>query len=95
MIRKILLAPIYTVLLILRIGINIMLQISSWVFYLLGGLLLLATVCCYYMQIESAEGLRSMIVGSGIFLIIPVGASMLSGVIEVAEEIVRDRMRSA
>lgn len=94
MLRKIILMPLYIAVVVLRLGVNVMLGLSAWVFYLLGGLFLLATVCSYYMQLESAAGLRHMIIGSGVMFIIPQAVLILAGLLEVAAEIINDQMRS-
>ena len=94
MLKKIVLMPIYIAIIVLRFGVDMMLRLSAWVFYLLGGVFLLATVCSYYMQLESAEGLRHMIIGSGLMFIIPQAVSILAGLLEVAAEIINDQMRS-
>lgn len=94
MLKRIVLMPVYIALTLLRIGIDLLLSLSAWIFYLLAIFLLIITACCYYMQIESAEGIKHMIIGSGVFLIIPQAASILAGILEVATEIIGDRMRS-
>lgn len=94
MIRRIVLTPVYIILTAFRIVVELMLHLSAWIFYLLGGVFLLATVCSYYMQLETAEGLRHMLIGTGTMFIIPQAVSILSGLLEVAAEIVGDQMRS-
>ena len=93
MIIRIILIPIYMVVTVLRIGLSLVVKLSDWIFYLLGILFLLVTVCCYYMQIESGEGLKQMIIGSGIMFLIPQVASLLTGALEVAGEVIGDRIR--
>lgn len=94
MIRKIVLLPIYIVLTVLRIVIDLMLRISTWIFYLIGGVLLLTTIGCYYFQIESGENIRNMLIGTGVFFIIPQAVTILAGMVEVAAEIVGNRLKS-
>ena len=74
---------------------NLIIRISDWIFYVLGGLMLLTTVLCYYMQIESGEGLRQMLIASGTMFLIPQAAGMVAGALEVAGEILRDIVRTA
>lgn len=93
MIRRILLTPIYLILLIVSLAVNTVLRLSAWIFYLLGGLCLLTTVCCYYMQLESAAGLHHMIICSGILLLLPQAAEIVSAVLTVATEIIGDRIK--
>ena len=93
MIIRMILIPIYVVVTVLRIGLSLILKLSDWIFYLLGILFLLVTACCYYMQIESGEGLKHMIIGSGIMFLIPQVATLLTGVLEVAGEVIGDRIR--
>ena len=92
---RILLLPVYIILLAVRLVIDMMLRLSAWIFYAIAGLFLLTTICCYYMQLESAENIRSLLISCGMLLIIPQGASIIAGILEVTTEIVGDRMRSA
>lgn len=57
--------------------------------------MLLTTVLCYYMQIESGEGLHQMIIGCGIMFLIPQAAAMVAGLLEVAGEILGDIVKKA
>lgn len=93
MIYRILLTPIYLILLIASVAVNAVLRLSAWLFYLLGGLCLLTTACCYYMQLESAAGLHHMIICSGILLLLPQAAEIISAVLTVATEIIGDRIK--
>lgn len=93
MILKLLLTPIYIILFIVTLTVNVVLRLSAWIFYLLGGLCLLTTICCYYMQLESAAGLHHMIICSGILLLLPQTAEMLSAVLSVTTEIIGDRIK--
>ena len=93
MFLRIILTPIYIILMVLRLAVNLMLQLGAWVFYLIGGLCLLTTVLCYYMQSESPEGLHHMIIGSGIFLLIPQVVEILAAMLEVATEVIIYRIK--
>lgn len=93
MLLIILLIPIYIMLTVLRFVVSMMLRLGAWMFYLIGGLCLLTTILCYYMQLESPEGLRHMLIGSGIFLLIPQAVEILSAVLEVATEIIGCRIK--
>lgn len=90
---RILLIPLYVILLVFRIVINMMLRLGAWMFYFLGGLCLLTTILCYYMQLETSEDLRSMLIGSGVFLVIPQAVEILSAVLEVTTEVVGYRIK--
>jgi len=94
MIIKILLMPLYIILLLFRIAVDMVLRLSAWIFYALAGLFLLTAICCYYMQIESAVGIRQMLISSGIMLILPQVVTAISAVLEVATEILGDKIKS-
>jgi len=94
MIIKILLMPLYIILLLFRIAVDMVLRLSAWIFYALAGLFLLTAICCYYMQIESAVGIRQMLISSGIMLILPQVVTAISAVLEVAAEILGDKIKS-
>jgi len=94
MIIKILLMPLYIILLLFRIAVDMVLRLSAWIFYALAGLFLLTAICCYYMQIESAVGIRQMMISSGIMLILPQAVTAISAVLEVAAEILGDKIKS-
>ena len=87
MIIKALLMPVYLVILIIHLAVSLALKMSAWIFYLLGGLFLLTTICCYYMQLEIAVELRRMLICSGVMFMIPQIATMLSVFLEVAIEV--------
>ena len=94
MIIKILLMPLYIILLLFRIAVDMVLRLSAWILYALAGLFLLTAICCYYMQIESAVGIRQMLISSGIMLILPQVVTAISAVLEVAAEILGDKIKS-
>ena len=93
MIIKALLMPIYVVILIIHLAVSLALKMSAWIFYLLGGLFLLTTICCYYMQLETVAELHRMIICSGVMFMIPQIATMLSVFLEVAVEALGARIR--
>ena len=92
MIVRMIFIPIFIVITALRVCLGIIVRMSDWIFYLLGMLFLITTVCCYYMQLETAAGLRQMIIGSGIMFLIPQAATILIAILEVASEIIGDRI---
>lgn len=94
MIIKILLMPLYIILLLFRIAVDMVLRLSAWIFYVLAGLFLLTAICCYYMQIESTVGIRQMLISSGIMFILPQAVTAISAVLEVAAEILGDKIKS-
>lgn len=83
---RIICIPVYFILMFLRLITEIVLRLSAWIFYLLGALFLLVTIMCYCMQIETSEGLRRMLIGCGVFILIPQAAEFLSAFLEVAAE---------
>lgn len=89
---RIILLPVYVIIRIMAVAINIIIRLSDWIFYVLGFLFLLATVLCYYMQIESGAGLRHMIIGSGIMFLIPQAAGLLAGVLEVTGDLIGNKV---
>ena len=90
---RILLIPIYIIVLLLSVILNLVLRLSAWVFYVLAGLFMIVTVCCYYMQIETGDELRRMLICCGVLFILPQAAEMLSAVLTVSAEIIGDRIR--
>ena len=92
MIIKMILLPLYILLLAVRVIFGMLIRISDWIFYLLGGLFLLVTVLCYYFGLETGESLRSMVISCGILFMIPQAASILEGVLEFCTMILGDRI---
>lgn len=74
---------------------NLIIKISDWIFYVIGGLFLLTTILCYYMQIEDGEGLRQMIIGSGIMFLIPQAAGIIAGLLEFLGEVLSNKISTA
>ena len=93
MIIKALLMPVYVIILIIHLAVSLVLKMSAWIFYLLGGLFLLTTILCYYMQLETAGELHRMLICSGVMFMIPQIATMLSVFLEVAVEALGARIR--
>lgn len=81
---KVILTPVYLLLTALRIVIGIIVGISGWIFYLIGGLFLLTTGFCYFMGLESGESVRNMLIGSTVLFLIPQAATILSVMLEAA-----------
>ena len=92
MIKRILLFPIYIVLVTVRLLFGLMVRMSDWIFYVLGGLFLLTTIFSYYFALEDAAGLRSMIIGSGIMFLIPQAAAIIEDILEVCTMRIGDLM---
>lgn len=92
MIVKMIFIPIFIVITALRVCLGIIVRMSDWIFYLLGMLFLITTACCYYMQLETATGLKQMIIGSGIMFLIPQAATILIAVLEVVGEVIGNRI---
>lgn len=93
MIMRIILTPIYICMLMLRVIVDLALRLSAWIFYLIGGLFLLTTICCYYMQLESAASLHHMLIICGVLFMLPQAVTILSAVLEVGTEIIGNRIR--
>ena len=87
------LTPIYIFVLLVRIALDMLVRVSEWVFYAIGGIMLLTTIFCYYMQLESSAELHRMIVCCGVMFLLPQAVSLLSGALAVATEILGDRIR--
>lgn len=92
MIIKMILLPVYIILVAIRLVFGIVIRMADWIFYLLGGLLLLVTVLSYYFGLETGESLKSMVISSGILFIIPQAASLLEGVLEFSTMILGDKI---
>lgn len=83
MLVKIVILPIYLLLLAVRVVFGILIRMADWIFYLLGGLFLLITILCYYFGLESGDSLRSMVISSGIMFLIPQAAVLVEGILEI------------
>ena len=94
MLLRVLLIPAFIALTALKLVIDLVLRLSAWVFYLMAMMILLVAFFSYYMQLETAESIKQMVISAGMLLIIPQGTTLLAGVIEVAAEIVGDRIKS-
>lgn len=92
MIRNVILRVIYLAVSLLHIAVSLIVGISAWIFYALAGLLLLVTICCFLMGVESGDGIRHMLAGCGILFAIPLTASLIDAMLEVAAEAVSERM---
>ena len=92
MIIRMILLPVYIILVAIRLVFGIVIRMADWLFYLLGGLLLLVTVLSYYFGLETGESLKSMVISSGILFIIPQAASLLEGVLEFCTMILGDKI---
>ena len=92
MIIKMVLLPIYILLLAARVIFGMLIRIADWIFYLLGGLFLLVTILSYYFGLETGDSLRSMTISSGILFLIPQAASLLEGVLEFSTMILGDKI---
>ena len=89
---KIILIPIYVVLIVIKTVLGLLIRLSDWVFYAIGGLLLLVTALSYYFGLESGDSIRNMIIGSGTFLLIPQAAGLIEGFMEFCTMIIGDKM---
>lgn len=83
MLIKIVLMPIYLLLLAVRVVFGIIIRMADWIFYLLGGLFLLVSILCYYFGLESGDSLRRMVISSGTMFLIPQVAVLLEGILEI------------
>lgn len=93
MITKIIFIPLYIIVLIIRIILDVILRLSAWIFYTVAGLLLIVTVFCYCMQLESPAGIRQMLIGCGTILVLPQAATIFSALVEFTAEVLRERIR--
>lgn len=83
MLIKIVLLPVYLLLLAFRVVFGIIIRMADWIFYLLGGLFLLVSILCYYFGLESGDSLRHMVISSGTMFLIPQVAVLLEGILEI------------
>lgn len=83
MLIKIILMPVYLLLLAARVVFGIVIHMADWIFYLLGGLFLIVTILCYYFGLESGDSLRGMVISSGILFLIPQAAVLVEGILEI------------
>lgn len=83
MLIKIVLMPIYLLLLAVRVVFGFVNRMADWIFYLFGGLFLLVTILSYYFELESGDNLRSMVISSGILFLIPQAAVLIEGMLEI------------
>lgn len=92
MLRRVIYLPMYMVLMAVRLIVNLLLRMSAWIFYMIAFLFLLTAVLCYYMDLDSAVGIRQTVIGGGLFFIIPQAASILAGLLDGVAEVIRDRI---
>ena len=76
----------------IKAALRIMIHMSDWIFYVIGWLLLLVTALSFYMEIESGIGIRRMIIGSGVFFLIPQAAVMLEAALEICTNNISSRI---
>lgn len=93
MITRILLVPTFAVLTVLRLIIDLVVKISGWFFYAAGGIILLTAVLSFCFQLEKSAEVHRMVITAGVLFLLPQGASILSGILEVGSEIIGDRIR--
>ena len=92
MILKIILIPVYALLAAVHIALTLILKMSDWIFYLFGGLFVLVTVLCYFMQLEDQPELRRMLIASSSLFIIPLAANLFDGVLQVMIETIGSKI---
>ena len=92
MILRIILIPVYALLAAVHIALTLILQMSDWIFYLFGGLFVLVTVLCYFMQLEDQPELRRMLIASSSLFIIPLAANLFDGVLQVMIETIGSKI---
>jgi len=92
MIFKVILIPVYAMLAAVHIALTLILKMSDWIFYLFGGLFLLVTVLCYFMQLEDQPELRRMLIASSSLFIIPLAANLFDGVLQVMIETIGSKI---
>ena len=92
---RIILIPIYVIVGFARIGIEVITRLSCWVFYLIGGILILATILSAGFGLEDSEGIRQMLIGSGVFLLIPQVVTVVSVLLEVLMNVIGRKIRTS
>lgn len=92
MILNIILIPIYALLAAVHIALSLILKLSDWVFYLFGGLFVLVTILCYFMQLEDQSELRRMLIASSSLFIIPLAANLFDGMLQVMIETIGSKI---
>lgn len=93
MIIRCLLTPVYILVGIIRLAVDIISRLSGWIFGALAGLLLLVTLLCYFFGLEDGAEIRHMLIGCGILFLIPQIAAVLSAMLEGLTEIIGDHIR--
>lgn len=93
MITKCLLTPIYIIVAIAKCAVDILSRLSTWIFGVLAGMMLLVTLLCYLFGLESGDSIRHMLLSSGIVFLIPQVISIISTLLEVLAEVIGDHIK--
>ena len=93
MITKCLLTPIYIIVAIVKCAVDILSRLSTWIFGVLAGMMLLVTLLCYLFGLESGESIRHMLLSSGVMFLIPQIVSIISALLEVLTEVIGDHIK--
>ena len=70
-VRMMVAAPVYLVILVLRYAALFVIQCSAWIFRLLAGILFLTTIACYLMGLEEGKTILQMLTGSFFVFLLP------------------------
>ena len=93
MITKCLLTPIYIIVAIVKCAVDILSRLSTWIFGVFAGMMLLVTLLCYLFGLESGDSIRHMLLSSGIVFLIPQVISIISTLLEVLAEVIGDHIK--
>jgi hypothetical protein len=94
MIFRIILIPIYIIVGFVRISVEVISRLSCWIFYLIAGILILTAVLSAGFGTEDGEGVKQLLIGSGVFLLIPQIVTVFSVLLELLSEMIERRIRA-
>lgn len=92
MITTIILTPVYALLTAVHICLAVIVRLSAWIFYIVGGLFIITTAFCYFMDLESGAELRRMMIVSASVFLLPHAATVIDCFIAAAAEAVGMRI---
>jgi len=93
MIIRCILTPLYIIVGIIKLIVDVLNRVSGWIFGALAGLLLLVTVLCYFFGLERGAELRHMLISCGVIFLIPQIMTVMSALLDVLTEIIGDSIR--
>lgn len=86
--KSIILFPLHLFLKVILVAGTIVTAVSGWVFYLVGSVFLLTTICSAGFELASKGELKTMFITSLCILFVPLVSKMLLAVVEVVDSFV-------